>query len=334
MQTFGRLSAVLALCVAPLLPNRASACSCDPAPLYRTIPGADARDVPVDIAPVLEGPIDPASIKLTDDSGTAVEFTLETGPRVECLGGWAEVLPKQHLAPNTQYTIRANALYGGSVASLSFTTGDSELPDEPLAKPQLTAASVMRGVPDCGGGRRTAACLGGVEKNARDNIELLMRRGDEILLRTTTFIQDDGPYGLTKEADCVELRRRARDGRRSEPVKLCGDQLPVGDFPPIRSTSDWPSCHDGMLVLNSASGPTDAGAGASDQDAGVEPASKPDAGDKPDAAAAASDAGRPSRESDSGCSIAAGPSLRAPDLWLLLALGMPLGAAKLRSRKR
>ena len=355
MQRGGRLLTVLAvaMCTITGVPAQVWACSCNPEPLYSTIPKTGAAGVPLDIAPVLEGPFDASSLSFADESGKAVEFTLALGPQVGCMGGWAEVLPKQRLAPNTRYTLKVSALYPESlsrdhrVASLSFTTGDSELPDEPLARPTLSAASVMRGAPDCGGVPVVMACLGRVKPAEPSHVELLMRRGSDILLRTTHFIQSDVAFGLKEVPDCIELRRRAIDGRRSEPATICGDALPVSDFTPAdKNSNGWVTCKDGLIGAAADSGATHADAMPADQDAGFEAdAAAPIAGgdasvrtDDPPAsasgAAAPSSAQKSPSESASaaaGCAVSTGSPV---DLWLLLALGMPLAAARRRRLER
>lgn len=336
MRRSGRLIVMLAtaVCTVAVVPEQVLACECSPAPLYSTIPKSGSVDVPLDIAPVLEGPFDPSSLSFNDEAGAAVEFTLALGPQVGCLGGWAEVLPKQRLAPHMRYTIKVNALYADSVssdqhvASLSFTTGESELPDEPLDRPHLSAASVMRGAPDCGGVPTIMACLGRVKPAEPSRVELLMRRGDEILMRTTHFIQSDSAFGLKNVPDCIELRRRAVDGRRSEPATICGDALPVSDFTPRdENANGWVTCRDGLIGAAADSIDVESVApSAGGEDASIRSDDTTDAGAKSDAARSDEKA-KPESSPAAGCEVTA----RAPlDLWLLLALCMPLAAARWR----
>lgn len=255
MQTYAIAGAVMMLSwMAAAWPARALACECLPDPIYHAQPKAGATGVPLDIAPVIEGPFDPTSIRFEDERGAELTFALNLGPRNGCLGGWAELLPSQPLAANTRYTIRVAALYPGGltaeqrIAAVSFTTGSEQLADETLLPPRLSAASVLRGARDCGGLPTTFACIGGLEEEAPRDLELIALRGDEVLLRVTSLIRDDGTYGIAEPPDCIELRRRAADGRRSEPSRICGAALLTRDYRKGESeTEGWVACHAGIL---------------------------------------------------------------------------------------
>jgi hypothetical protein len=267
------------------LPARAKACSCSPEPIYHAMPKDGAGGVPLDIAPLLEGAFEHTNITLEDEHGGKPKFSLNLGPRVGCLGGFAELVPEQPLAANTRYTIRVVRSYPDSmlpeprVAAISFTTGSAELADEPLRQPPLTTASVMRNAPDCISTRVAITCIGGLERTSPRDLELIARRGEKILLRTTKFVQNDGSYGLDEEPDCIELRRRAPDGRRSEPTKICGTALLTSDFQERdKGESGWLQCKGGILGDPAAEEDT--------ADAGVtEPEPEPDS-PSPDAGTA------------------------------------------------
>jgi hypothetical protein len=245
--------------LAAALPARAKACSCSPEPIYHAIPKDGTGGVPLDVAPLLEGLFEQTGIAFTDEHGVEQKFKLNLGPQVFCLGGFAELIPEQPLAANTRYTIRVVASYPDSLypeqrtGTVSFTTGSAELADKTLRPPQLTAASVLLGAPDCGGERVAMACIGCLERNIPKDHELIARRGDKILLRTTQFIQRDASYGLDEQPDCIELRRRALDGRRSEPRTICGSALLTRDFQESDLVDQWVQCKDGILGDGSAS---------------------------------------------------------------------------------
>jgi hypothetical protein len=283
-------------------PARAKACSCSPEPIYHSQAKDGAGGVPLDIAPLLEGAFEHTNITFEDEHGGKPNFALNLGPRTGCLGGFAELVPEQPLAANTRYTIRVAATYPDSVpadqriAAISFRTGDREIADEPLRQPPLTTVSVVRGAPDCIHARVAMACIGGLEASNPRDLELIARRGDKILLRTTKFVQMDGNYGLDEEPDCIELRRRALDGRRSEPTKVCGTALLTRDFQKSdEGDNGWIQCKDGILGDPAA---YDDGA-----DAGVTAPQAPDASaTEPERDTASRDAGtpRPASTPDAG----------------------------------
>jgi hypothetical protein len=272
-------------------PARAKACSCSPEPIYHAVPKDGAGGVPVDVAPLIEGAFEHTNITFEDEHGGKPKFALNLGPRVGCLGGFAELVPEQPLAANTRYTIRVVGSYPDSllpeqrIAALSFRTGDRDVADEPLRQPPLTTVSVVRGAPDCIRARVAMACIGGLEASNPRDLELIARRGDKVLLRTTKFVRRDGSYGLDEEPDCIELRRRALDGRRSEPTKVCGTALLTRDFQKSdEGNNGWVECKDGVLGDPSA---YDKG-----EDAGVsvsEPEPEPDS-PSPDAGTARTEA--------------------------------------------
>ena len=62
----------MVLLVALVWPSRGSACSCGAFTIWNSQPDADATDVPIDFAPVIEGVFDPASLRFQDASGQAL----------------------------------------------------------------------------------------------------------------------------------------------------------------------------------------------------------------------------------------------------------------------
>ncbi|MET0390856.1 MAG: Ig-like domain-containing protein, partial [Polyangiales bacterium] len=114
MRGFSIAMAVTLASAAAMVPTGVRACSCTVEPIYHSQPAKGARNVPVDVAPVIEGPFDAATVTLEDEHGVKPSFTLSLGPRVGCIGGWAELVPWQPLAANTRYTIRVEALYKAS----------------------------------------------------------------------------------------------------------------------------------------------------------------------------------------------------------------------------
>lgn len=211
-----------------LVPERAAACSCVATPIYRSDPVDEATDVPLNQAIMVEGVFDGSTLRLEDAEGTPVDFELNAGPWPGCPGSSADVLPKTPLVPNTRYVVRVDALFPGSLepstpSSISFTTGSSMLPD-PALEPPRGAASVVHTGPEamCGRAHTVYTCL---DVEDAGGLELIVRKGDDVLMRTTTLVQDDGLYALESVPDCVELRRRSRTGKRSEPRLICGDAL-------------------------------------------------------------------------------------------------------------
>lgn len=235
------------------MPATAHACTCSPEVFYKTAPVDGMSGVPLDFAPLIEGAFDPSSFSFEDEHGAMVEFALEHSPGVQCMPAWAELRPKNLLAPETNYTIRVAALHPAALSTaepsgvLRFKTGGVLVPKRSLEVPQFERASVVRGAPDCGGVPTVMMCIGGLAEEEPHDLELIARRGDTILLRSTSLIRDDGTYGVPAVPDCIELRRRAGDGRRSEPKRICGQALSISEWPESVPESEWATCHDGVI---------------------------------------------------------------------------------------
>jgi hypothetical protein len=326
MPTRSMFALASSLILAVLVPARALACTCAVTVFTQSDPKNHAQSVALDAAPYLQGAFDASTLELQDERGTSVDFTLQQGPRVGCQGAWAELQPKRALQPNTRYTIRVEPLYPDSFPpserthTLTFTTGDGPLPEQHLEPPRLAHASVVYAALYCGG-TSVSMCIGGLGEPMPKDIEVIARRDDQVLLRVIGGLVDDGLYGLDDVPTCVELRRRAANGRRSEPITICGAALGARDPRPSDYQSMVLQCRDGVIGGPSA---TPAGAGAVD-DAGADDAGANDAGQgaPPDAGAAppltAAAPAKLSREV-SGCSALGGSTGSAATAGWLAAL--------------
>lgn len=309
-----------------LSPERAAACSCTPDPFVETDPVEGERDVPLNQAISLDGVFRQDSVQLEDEAGNPVEFALNAGRWPGCEGTSAELIPRAPLAPNTRYVVRVEPLYPNALGPsesnlLTFTTGTKLLPETTPEPPRAIASVVFDGPPAlCGPGHRVYACLG--IEDAKD-VELIIRRGDEILLRTTTLVQDDGMYAIEGVPDCVELRRRSPTGKRSTPHAICGDALKAQKWGSGESQLSFPQCKSG--VIGSSKPP----AAGSRSEAG----SRAEAGSRSEAAGSRSDPTDPppSDEDDSvhrtyGCGGCAsgGDELAGSGLFALLAIALLL----------
>jgi hypothetical protein len=86
--------------------------------------------------------------------------------------------------------------------------GTERFPTEDLVPPRGTA-SVVFDAPEgmCGG--TIFSCLG---LDDAQSVELIARKGEEVLMRTFSLVMDDGLYRLPQVPDCIEMRRRSRTG--------------------------------------------------------------------------------------------------------------------------
>jgi hypothetical protein len=247
MRAWAVLLVTMGASAASVSPVRA--CSCVITALYQSDPANGATGVPLNQALAIEGVFAPSSVRLQNERGEAVPFELNAGPWPACEGTSADVIPREPLQPNTRYTLRVDALYPDAyeppqaTATLEFRTGTTSLPEISLAVPSLSATVVRDGPPAmCGTGTHTV-CIGTSDSAGT---ELIMRRGSTVLLRTTTLVRDSGSYALAEIPDCIELRRRAPTGKRSEPFRLCGDDLRVqGWTKDDNDEFDWPRCESG-----------------------------------------------------------------------------------------
>jgi hypothetical protein len=227
------------------------------------------------LAPVIEGVFDPASIRFQDAEGHDVAFTANQGPGLGCgstYGQWAELVPQSPLAPNTRYSIAVEPSLEGTAEvvgpnSVSFTTGDTLVPERTLSRPEAKA-SVLLDVPASSFGcsfEHVYVCLFADDPQ---EIELIARRGDEVLLRWLLPRIDsagsplEGLVTRGTAPDCLEFRRRNANGQRSEPLTLCGDQLPTRSYRD-EDGSEVVACRDGKVGADApAAPPTDSTAHA------------------------------------------------------------------------
>jgi hypothetical protein len=168
------------------------------------------------------------------------------------------------------------------------------LPDTSLEPPSSGNASVVFDGPEpfCGGGT-VYTCLG---IDDVQGIELIVRRGEEVLMRTTTVVQDDGLYALPSVPDCVELRRRAPTGKRSAPLTICGDALNARPWMASDTAKQVVQCRDGVIGVppsardagapDAALGAQDAGSQSEDGSRAEEPGSDSERPEKHGCAAA------------------------------------------------
>jgi hypothetical protein len=149
-------------------------------------------------------------------------------------------------------------------------------------------------------------------------------------LRIASLVQDDGSYALEEQPDCIELRRRAADGRRSEPAKICDAELLARDYRASDSKQNgWAECKGGVL------GDRDAYDESSDAGAATEPArdtpAANDAPSKPDTSSARSAEPTPT---DSGCNVLVAARSDLPRaFWCGLGCTWLLGAARRRKAR-
>lgn len=311
--------------IAVAAPPKAHACSCLPFAIVQADPEDGARDVPLNRALVVRGLFDASRTRLETDGGEAVEFVLNQGPWLGgCAGTWAELIPKHALAPNARYRIRVVPIATNvdvGPTELEFTTGKAVLEDKPLSPP-TARVSVLFDTPPamCGPGNSVVVCLGIEDWH---NVELVIRKGDEILMRTDTVVQDSGVYALREIPDCVELVRRSDTGKRSEPLRLCGDALSARPHAAGDSHLGVIDCRSGRI----GAGATDRGEG----DAGTEVADasvdESASGGKLDSAPEADATGRKA----AGCSVG-GSDRPADRTQLLLLLAGCAALARRRAR--
>ncbi|MEY4514799.1 MAG: hypothetical protein RLZZ450_6921 [Pseudomonadota bacterium] len=274
----------------------------------------------------LMGVFELGSIAVSGPAGQAVEFTVNAGPTPTCPGTSASVVPKQPLLPNTKYVVKVRTLTSEpGPTSFVFTTGTASLPDEVPAAPTGAASVVFDVAPDgqsCGDGTNYA-CVG---VDLWDNVEVLAKKGDETLLRWV-LKANDGLFSLRQQPDCIELRRLSATGRRSDPLKICGDALkPRAYTTSDRDSNQWIQCTNGVVgppVATSTNARADAGA-TSRVDAGTPQTEVP-------TSTQANNAAAPEPSSKSGCAIAP-TAQKGASTPLLVSITMLLAAAKRRRR--
>jgi MYXO-CTERM domain-containing protein len=200
----------------------------------------------------------PGSITVEDGSGQPVDVTVHEGPAPGCPVTWAEIIPKQPWSNGTTYIVRVKPMYptaGVGKDNLRFVAGAASLPDPELAAPK-SHVSMLTGFPPDGAAcvaftTKTCVNVEGQTEDKRD-IEVIVRRGDKMLMRSLMWA-NDSDFGFAEEPDCLELRRRAKTGKRSPPVILCGKDLPSKKLAnPSGNWSTWPVCKDGAFEEQSS----------------------------------------------------------------------------------
>jgi len=226
----------------------AHACSCLASAIYRTDPVDGSENVPLNKGLVVEGVFVQESLVLENSAGEPIEHTVYAGPTPSCAGTWAEVVPKQPLAPNTKYTIRVKPIYPNNEPgsnTLTFTTGTEMLADEEL-KPPTAKASVILGAPERGGCGSTAA-MSCIAIEDRENVEIVASVGDRVSMRWPIPIEGDLTFGFAEAPTCLEFRRRSATGKRSAPFKICDEQLRTRQYRKSDDEGFWLGCHDGVF---------------------------------------------------------------------------------------
>jgi hypothetical protein len=378
--------ALLRIVALPLLfsqlawPAVAAACSCPAQVINSSDPKDGDTGWALNRALIVSGNLDPQSLELTDASGAAVEVDIDQGPAEgNCGGTWSELRPKRPLAGRTTYTLRAlpdlRVIPNATAGSLTFSTGTELLPDPALAAPK-GRVTMIEGFPQPADApigackvKPVRACTGLDDGPA---FEVIARSGGKMVRRW--LIGHDWPDWFLEVPDCLEFRRRAATGKRSEPLTLCGKEaLGVRAY---RAGDDGLSCHDGLFEASDAgtseplpssandAGPaatpaddaaaqataaSDAGA-VSTRDAGATPTrdvAAPSAHDVAAASAPANDGGGDATPGDvakgqamssdasgDGCSLRPSPRSAASPALLALAFALALLCCRKRRRSR
>jgi hypothetical protein len=117
---------------------------------------------------------------------------------------------------------------------------------ETVLEPPVALASMISGLPPSG-----LLCVSGefmtcVTVDDFENVEVLARRGEEIVMRWM-LLDRDGDFLLEAAPDCVEFRRRSRTGKRSAAVAICGKQLGLRAFRPSDLKDQVIQCRNGKI---------------------------------------------------------------------------------------
>jgi hypothetical protein len=233
-----------------LWPARSDACSCISDAIYRSEPEAGASDVALNQAILIDGAYVADSIAFEDAEGRAVEYDATLGPTPTCPGTSAVLVPRAPLRPDNRYAIRVQPMFPESemppaMATLSFTTGSSVLAESELEPPTAIASMIsetpMSGLA-CGSGQFTTC----VAVDGFDDVELLARRGDEIIMRWMMQGRE-GSFIFESAPDCMEFRRVGPTGKRSAVVAICDQQLSPRPFRPSDLQDDFVQCREGKV---------------------------------------------------------------------------------------
>ena len=254
--------ALLALLMTP--PTPADACSCAPNAIWQSTPGDGATDVPIDIAPVIQGYFEGKTLSLTSEAGTDIAFELTVGGETgACTGHSGELKLEAPLEPNTRYVLRAvSEVSDGEATEISFTTGSTRVPEVALTAPAFRA-TFLTGTPfydSCSSG--VHGCIGIDEVDTQ--VELTFRHASG--LPGIRLVGEDTQVSLGQVPECLEARTRDAAGRRSAATILCGKELNQREATEADFQDFSLACDDG--VIHPSAPTTDAGAPASD--AGLE----------------------------------------------------------------
>jgi uncharacterized protein (TIGR03382 family) len=321
-------------------PSRAHACSCVAEAIGRSEPADGAVDVPIDIAPVVHGWLDPTTIVFEREDGTPVEFALRTGPGLNpCEGVTGELVPESPLAANSRYVIRASPPVEDEGSSeVWFTTGEATVPEIPLAAPEVAVSFVRGNLIVAGCVSDVRGCL---TVTGADHAELRATRGDGEQI--WTFVRGTVVLNslLDGAPDCIEVRARDAAGRRSAASTLCADDFAIRDTVESDYDEGELRCSDGVVGDRDVepTGTFDGGAGddtsrdasVESRDASVQPrdsAMPGEADSEHDGSAEERDGGDAQRDpsrtevdmSDGGCTAAGAASGPPSSSALLLAL--------------
>jgi hypothetical protein len=209
--------------------------------------------VPLNRAVTLTGAFDPDQISVVDAAGNTPAFStvvMQSG-----LGGCSaqrvELVPAHGWAANTRYRIRVSTyapddFFGDpgtadqrGLDELTFTAGSRQLPDPPLPAPRAQVTVMLtKHRTSCGEGP-ISLCVSNADS---DSLELTVSYDGGFSL--TRVMLSPAPAGTAKayflsrrQPRCVELRRTSATGRRSAPLRLCGEQLL-----PERATEGHTTC--------------------------------------------------------------------------------------------
>jgi hypothetical protein len=320
-------------------PTRVSACQCAQlAAIQLSEPRANSTGVPLDIAPIIEGMFDPATVAFERADGTPVPFELRTLRSLNFCADQAELLPTNPLQPNTSYVIRAEHRHAADAPTeVRIETGTSRLPAEALSEPEVTASLVILAGEWIGCGLEvpndTAGCIS--VEGARAEVIIPLANGTSIRSFVTgaTYLN---PFGSPLQG-CLEVRARDAAGRRSEPKRVCADQLSIRH----QRAGSGLECVDGVFIGSFDEGSIDTTPAMTSipsstaEDAGLSRTSMAGATADMPLAQTASTAGAAKPDvgaAPAGCSLLQRTSRSSdPGLVLLLAL---LIAARVRSYRR
>jgi len=258
---------VVAILMAP--PSPVHACTCAPNAIWESTPGDGDTDVPIDIAPVIQGYFEGKTVSLASEAGINVVFELTVGGATgACTGRNGELKLEAPLEPNMRYLLRAvSEIPNGETAEISFTTGSTRVPEVELAAPALRATFLKGSKLYDGCSSEVQGCIGVDDEDTQ--IELAFRMSSGVT--GIRLVGEDTQVTFDSVPECVEARTRDAAGRRSAATILCGKELNPREATDEDFRDFALACDDG--VIHPSEPPKDAGAQTSD--AGLEVVSSP-----------------------------------------------------------